>query len=43
MRNFEFVKRILTNEDGIKRILPARIKEQEQIPYLTFLSRLRIP
>lgn len=24
MRYFEFVKRILTNEDGIKRILPAR-------------------
>ena len=24
MRHFEFVKRILTNEDGIKRILPAR-------------------
>lgn len=24
MRKFEFVKRILTSEDGIKRILPAR-------------------
>ena len=24
MRNFEFVKRILNNEDGIKKLLPAR-------------------
>lgn len=24
MRNFEFVNRILNNEDGIKRLLPQR-------------------